>query len=341
MRIGILCSSYRASADTHRATHAPFDPRRWLPGHTCEYHVLEKATAASDVRRLAQQGFDLFINLCDGYSEEPVAGPEVVRELERCGVPFTGCDSAGYEPTRQAMKDACQRGGIATPGHAFVSGVEDCARVAASLRFPLIVKHPRSYDSIGLLPASRVVDAEGLRAQVERMTRSYGGALVEEFVDGREFTVLCAEPRAGERTPQTYPPLEIVFPPGHTFKHFELKWFSYESMTPVSVEDPELAARLRDLTARMFTAMGATSYGRCDLRMNHAGELFMLEFNEIPCVFYPPETPGSADLILARDPAGHEGFLAHLIDCALRRARPSAPDSPTAANVTPPRGAGP
>jgi len=321
MRICILCASYGRGADAYRADHPPFDPRPWLRGHACEYRVLEKATAAAEVARLAQQGFDLFINLCDGYSEEDVAGPEVIRALERSGVPFTGCDSAGYEPSREAMKDACLRGGIATPAHAFASGPDDCARIAASLRFPLIVKHPRSYDSIGLEPASRVTDLPGLRAQVERMSRSYGGALVEEFIDGREFTVLCAEPRDGERVPVTYAPLEIVFPPGHTFKHFDLKWHDYERMTPVIVEEPGLAARLRDMTARMFTAMSARSYGRCDLRSNAAGEVFMLEFNEIPCVFYPPEMPGSADLILSRDPAGHEGFLAHIAACALRRPR--------------------
>ncbi len=318
MRICILTSSYR-NTNSHREAHAPFDPRPWLPGHACAYVVLEKATAVGEVQRLAREGFDLFINLCDGYSEEDVAGPEVVRALEGCGVPFTGCDSAGYEPTRQRMKDACEAGAIATPGYAFVTGLEDCDRIAATLRFPLIVKHPRSYDSIGLEPASRVIDVDGLRAQVERMTRSYGGALVEEFIDGREFTVLCAEPRDGESTPLTYPPLEIVFPPGHTFKHFELKWFSYEAMTPVIVEDPALAAHLRAMTARMFTEMDARSYGRCDLRMNAAGEAFMLEFNEIPCAFYPPETPGSADLILARAPGGHEAFLAHVIACAMRR----------------------
>lgn len=321
MRICILASSYQRAVETYRHELA-FDPRPWLLDHECHYHLLEKSTAASETRRLAGQGFDVFINLCDGYPEEEAAGVEVVRELERCGVAFTGPDSAGYEPSREDMKRACRAAGIASPNYRFADGADDGdgeRRAADELRFPLIVKHPRSYDSIGLERGSRVAARDALRAQVSRMTRTFGGALIEEFIEGREFTVLCAEPREGERDPLVYAPVELRFPPGETFKHFDLKWSSYDRMAPVPVDDAELAVRLRDVTGRMFTAMKATSYARCDVRMDADGEIFMLDFNEVPCIFLPAEEQASADLILARDPGGRADFLAHIIDCARRR----------------------
>jgi hypothetical protein len=38
-------------------------------------------------------------------------------------------------------------------------------------------------------------------------------------------------------------------------------------------------------------------------------------------VYYPPEDPGGADLCLAHDPAGHEGFTRRLVAAALARHR--------------------
>jgi hypothetical protein len=45
-----------------------------------------------------------------------------------------------------------------------------------------------------------VHDVGALQAQAERMITEYGGCLIEEFVTGREFTVLVAEnpDKAGE-----------------------------------------------------------------------------------------------------------------------------------------------
>ncbi len=45
----------------------------------------------------------------------------------------------------------------------------------------------------------------------------------------------------------------------------------------------------------------------------------MLEINPNCGVYYPATDPGSADLCLARDPAGHEGFTRQIVAAALRR----------------------
>ena len=45
----------------------------------------------------------------------------------------------------------------------------------------------------------------------------------------------------------------------------------------------------------------------------------MLEINPNCGVYYPPTDPGSADLCLAADPDGHEGFTRQLIAAALQR----------------------
>jgi D-alanine-D-alanine ligase len=319
MRICVLNSLYESASSKFQDHDPPGDPSRYLPEHEVELHFIHKATAAQEVEALARRGFDVFINLCDGLIDEERAGIGVVHALERCGVAFTGAGAGFYEPTRDDMKEACQRAGIDTPRGMSVVDREGAERAARELRFPLIVKHPNSYGSIGLTRSSRVETPQALLERVDEAVRSFGGALVEEFIEGREFTVLVAEPPEGSSVPNAYPPIELRFPPGETFKHFDIKWVDYGQLVSVAVEDAALAERLKDITRRMFTAMEGTGYGRCDIRMDAAGRLFILEINPNCGIFYAPETYGSADLILSLDPAGHRGFLDHLIRCAQRR----------------------
>jgi len=115
--------------------------------------------------------------------------------------------------------------------------------------------------------------------------------------------------------------VEFVFPQGESFKHFDLKWRDYETMSCVPCHDPLLSQRLKDISRKFFAGLNGTGYGRCDIRMSDSGELFMLEINPNCGVYYPPEDPGSADLCLAHDPEGHAGFTRRLIRAALHRHR--------------------
>lgn len=319
MRICLL-TPQDLDADPFPDNDWPNDPRPYIPEAAWHVATLEKTTAARDVARLIRRGgFDLFFNLCSGAADEDMPGIEVARVLERHDVPFAGPSVSFHEPTRARMKRACRAAGIPTPAHLFVRDEAGIARAAARLRFPLIVKHHSSYASISLSRSSRVCSPAGLDRQARKILARHGAALVEEFVEGTECTVLVAEnPQVGA-APTTYTPIEYRFPPGETFKHENLKWVDYAGLDAHPVEDPLLAARLRGISARFFTAVGGNSFARCDIRVDRDGTPWMLEINPNCGVYYPPSAPGSADLCLVHDPAGHEGFTRQLVEAAVRR----------------------
>lgn len=319
MKICVLDDSYEQSVTPFKQFDFLPDPIRYLDGHQCERHFLHKSTAVRQVRELARQGFDVFLNLCDGAWEEDRPGIEVVQALERLGLAFTGATSSFYEPSRQAMKRVCHYWDISTPAYVIASNSQDVEAAAESLRYPLIVKHPNGYASVGITKDSRVENADALHQQAAQTMEAFGGALIEEFVEGREFTVLVAENPDDEFDPIVYQPVEFRFPAGESFKHFDLKWKDYQKMSCVPCEDRDLACRLMDMSRRFFRGLGGTGYGRCDIRMNAEGELFMLEINPNCEAFYPPEDAGSADFILLNDPAGHRGFIDKIIQTALKR----------------------
>src|SRR5712692_2661411 len=141
MNICILDDSYERSDTVFKEFDFLPDPIPYLEGHHCERHFLHKATAVRQILELSKRGFDVFLNLCDGAWEEDRPGIEVVQALERLGVPFTGATSSFYEPSRETMKRVCHYWGIRTPAYVFAADAQGI-QTAASLRFPLIVKHP-------------------------------------------------------------------------------------------------------------------------------------------------------------------------------------------------------
>jgi D-alanine-D-alanine ligase len=183
----------------------------------------------------------------------------------------------------------------------------------------MLVKHPHGYSSVGLRPSSLVTGEADLRREVSSQLHSHHGALIEAFLPGREFTVLVGEAREGERRPWALVPLEVIFPPGETFQHFDLKWRHPGALARRLVDDPVLEARLREAASLIFEALGGSGYARCDFRLDANGELTFLEINPNCGIFYPEDSFGSADDILANDPAGFRGFLDHLLQCARRR----------------------
>jgi D-alanine-D-alanine ligase-like ATP-grasp enzyme len=161
MRLCILTYDDRDLTAPHPEEPVPCDPRPFVRNAEWSEFQLEKETSAASLVRIAQDGYDLFFNFCDGSWDSDAPGIEVVQTLERLDVPFTGADSRFYDPSREAMKRVCAAWGIESPAYVLAAGAADVERAADTLRFPLIVKHPASYSSIGLTRESRVTDGVG------------------------------------------------------------------------------------------------------------------------------------------------------------------------------------
>ena len=319
MKICILESAYESS-DSPMKSHDPASsPGTYFKGHEIEHHFLHKKTAVRRVTELVSQSFDVFVNLCDGSWDEDRAGIEVVQALERLNAPFTGAGSSFYDPTRDLMKMVCRYYGVKVPGHVIITDTDDLNTETSQLQYPLIVKHPNSYSSIGLTSSSLVENRKQLLEQSRIMIDRFGEAMVEEFIEGREFTVLVAENPDDPDQPVAYEPLEFLFPPGERFKHFDLKWINYKGMKTKPVEDRALAGQLMNASRNLFKGLNGTGYGRCDLRVNKRNEAYMLEINPNCGIFYPPEAEGSADLILLNDERGHQHFVELILESAWKR----------------------
>jgi len=330
MKICVLQSSYDNSNAPFKDFDPYCDPEYFYPKgqktHTFESALIGKATASQQIRDLACKGYDVFINLCDGAFDEDRAGMEVTQLLEKYNLPFTGANSGFYEPSKELQKMMAYYFGVRTPAFAFAFNDQDIEEAAQNLNYPMIVKHFNGYSSVGMTRQSRVTNREELFDMAQKMIAEYEGALIEEFIDGREFTVLVAENPDDESNPIAFTPVECKFKNGETFKHFDLKWKEFQNLSWVACDDERLAHELKEMSKKIFVALGGVGYGRTDIRVNEKGEPYFLEINPNCGIFYPapveePDALGSADFVLIHDKMGHERFVEHIIKCALKRAK--------------------
>jgi len=295
--------------------YANWDPRRNLsalrPDWDVEHVFLRKASVYRQLKQATSKGFDIFVNLCEGYLDWEIPSIEVIWYLDRLGLAYTGAPARLYDPSKDLMKYVAHVQGVRTPKSVVIA--TDDPIDTGDLAYPLFLKPAHAGDSLGVDADSLVRSPERLASKVADLVRDFGTALVEEFVEGREFTVLVAADPDDRNRPMVLRPLEFRFPEGETFKSYDLKITQHHPECNVPVSDPDLDAKLREAARKVFVGFDGEGYARLDFRMDRAGALHFLDINFACSIFYPHGSEGSADYILRNDPLGASGFLTHIV----------------------------
>jgi D-alanine-D-alanine ligase len=272
--------------------------------------------------RLLEHEADCAFNLCESLVGDARLESAVPLVLELLNIPFTGSppEVLSFALRKDRVKQRLEAAGIPTPRGQVMTRPDD----PCDLAFPLIVKPVREDGSAGITHASVVWDAAELRRVVESVVTSFRQpALVEEYVDGREFNVAML----GHPTPRVLPLSEIDFtglPDGvPRIVSYDAKWTSgsVDDLGTVPVMHPSLpnsvAARVRRVAADAFRAVGVRDYGRVDVRLAANGVPYVVDVN--------PNCDLSPHAGMARAAAGvgiDYGDLAGLlVRYALRRRR--------------------
>jgi D-alanine-D-alanine ligase len=153
------------------------------------------------------------------------------------------------------------------------------AEQVATLGWPVFVKPARGGSSIGI---SKVHGPDGLAAAVEAARAHDPKVLVEEAVVGREIEVGVLE--SPDADPDVSLPAEVRVGGGHEFYDFEAKYLD-EAHTVLDVPadlPPRVAARLTDLAAQAFQALGCEGLARVDFFVRPDGSVLVNELNTMP-----------------------------------------------------------
>jgi hypothetical protein len=320
MKVCVLQPDYSTTDVDYKNYDPVRDLSKLLPGHTVHTVLLNKLTTYKQLKALRKEGYDIFVNLCEGYLDWSVPSIDVIHSLDALNLPYTGPTALLYDPPKTLMKYVATTVGVKTPDFAHVYGDEDLADYTKHLKFPMFVKPTKAGDSLGVDDFSLVRDMAALEKKVKTLVeQDYDDILIEDYIPGREFTVLVVANINPPYGCGSLKPIEYKFPKGYQFKTYALKTSELHTDVNKPIDDPDLEARLRRSAEKIFNGFGGQGYARMDFRVNEKGEIYFLEINFTCSVFYSEGMEGSADYILNNDPIGKHGFLKHIIADGIAR----------------------
>jgi D-alanine-D-alanine ligase len=238
------------------------------------------------VQGLKRRRPDMVVNLLESFGEDTSADVAVAGVLDLLRVRYTG-SGPGELFLRQdkgLAKKIFAFDNILYP-HFAVFGKDADLETAGQLHMPLFVKPLRADASIGIDGDSLVRDAISLMKRVVAIHDKVGdSALVEEYIEGREFYVGVL----GNREPLALPPIEMDFsglPEGSPrILGSKAKWSpksaEYKGTQSVLADIPdEMRARLQKAAVDAYRALRVRDYGRVDLRLTDTGDVYVIEVN--------------------------------------------------------------
>jgi len=311
-------------------------------------HEVTQGEATLDLgalrRRLAADPPELVFNLVESLDGEDELIALVPALLEALDVPFTGSGAAALALTgdKPRAKARLRARGLPTPSW---RGPGAPAEPFAPGRY--LVKPARRHASQGIDARSLVEAAspEALDAAVAARARELGAAcFAERYVDGREVSVTLLG-RDGALELVGIAEIEFVdFPADRPrIVDYAAKWevgsFAYEH-TPRRFWSPSregpLYARVARIARQCAFDLGVAGFARVDLRVDAAGDPWVLEVNANPCL-----SPDAGFLAAAAEAGLDPEAVCAAIVAAARAtppppaAAPSPPGRPSPPRVAP------
>src|SRR5882762_10046555 len=158
MKICVLQPDY----STTNVDYKNYDPPRTLtglfPGAVVDHVFLNKLTTYRQLKDLSKKGYDVFVNLCEGYLEWEIPSIDVIHSLDALNLPYTGPNAVLYDPPKPLMKYVAFCAGVRTPASVEIDSIKGIDQALQKLSFPMFVKPSKAGDSLGIDEHSMVSD---------------------------------------------------------------------------------------------------------------------------------------------------------------------------------------
>lgn len=223
------------------------------------------------------------------------------------------------------MKEILSYYHIPTPAFHVVDSLLQLDHLSFSL--PCIVKPLYEGSSKGIFDASVVRTAADLEAQVKKVLEEYEQpALVEQFLEGREFTVALI---GNEPDVRVLPIVEICFdslPKGvNPIYSYEAKWIWDTTENPIDVHkcpakiNSELQKKIEKVCLDTYRVLRCRDWCRIDIRLDKDGNPNVLELNPLPGILPNPEEHSCFPQAARTAGLDYDTMLNEVLNAAIKR----------------------
>src|SRR5690554_4101661 len=193
--------------------------------------------------------------------------------LEWLKKPYTGSGvmASAIGMDKYKTKQIWSMEGLYTPKYEILNSEVDLQRVCHVFNFPVMVKPIHEGSSIGIMKAKNEQElkvAYKIAKEYDRLV------MVEEFIDGEEYTVAVVN---GEALPV------IGMTSSHEFFDFDAKYNSSQTVYNIpSGLSSAIEKRLQDLSIKAFNMVGCEGWARVDVMVDKSGIPWLIEINTCP-----------------------------------------------------------
>jgi D-alanine-D-alanine ligase len=261
----------------------------------------------------------IVLNWCEGFPGVPLSEALVAQSLEVLNYIYTGSapEVLAMSWDKGEVKRLLKSSGIPTPAWRLYHHLE----IDGWSTFPAIVKPAREHASSGVTSESVVLGPEKLRTRIAYVLEHFQQpALVEDFIDGREFHVSLW----GNSSVEMLPPAEMDF---SAFKDVQDRLCTFDSKfnpgsrhydqirlsLPASLSEQEFKA-LERVAQTAYRVMGCRDYARLDIRLRD-GVFYVLDVNP------NPDISADTSMACAAEVAGYTygAMLSKMLNLAAHR----------------------
>lgn len=240
---------------------------------------------------LAQGDLDIVFNIAEGISGrgKEMQVPAILNYFD---IPYTGSDETAMHIAmdKALAKSLLSTYQIDTPYFNIVD--EDMTSSRNSLSFPAIAKPISEGSGRGITDSSVVSNYTELNTVLsDNITVYKQKMLVEEYIEGREFTVGIL---GNADDILVFTPMEIVFKNSedslysYDVKNNYDKYVDYVCPPNLSIDMQE---KIKATAKKIYKIIGCRDYARIDFRLAEDGRVYFLEANPLPGL-----VPGYSDL---------------------------------------------
>lgn len=253
------------------------------------------------IDKLEEQKPQLVFNLCETFDDNYYGEMYVAAVLDMLGVRFTGTGPAGLALRQDKAVTKKLLSFYDVPCPQYATFAKDNLEFAGKMRFPLFVKPLKKDASAGIDDRSLVTDYPSLMRRIEYIHKELEDtALVEEYIEGREFfiSVLGNDPR------EVLPLIELDFSklPDH-IQHIYTEKAKFDEDSEayklinfgIATDLPtEMRNKITMIGIKAANALQVLDYARVDIRLSKDGIPYVVEVNANPYIEQTAELPVAA-----------------------------------------------
>jgi D-alanine-D-alanine ligase len=201
--------------------------------------------------------------------------------LDMLNIPYTSCDALSSALTMnkgytKAIVDGIAGLFVARSIQLFSNSEKNIDKIASKLKLPYFIKPNNGGSSIGM---SKVKTSDELPEALAKAFNEDTQVLVEEFINGREFSVGIYKNQGGI---EVLPATEVISP--KEFFDFEAKYTPgmTEEITPARMTEQE-RERVVEIVTEAYERLNCKGMVRIDYFLeNETGNFYFVEINTIP-----------------------------------------------------------